>query len=287
MNPDKELEFNEKITEGQMSEIFFLLVFAFLVWIVELVNPTFFNFPYLQAPTMESVLRFWPLSLYGIFWALVAASHARSSDLDEEIFWSDFWVSIRAGVLEELGFRCLYICTAMIALAAVNMFFSAIGALAVAVIIAIPAILICVAARNSPLLKGVGTVIMIALIVYGLMMSWSTFKGTNPWYWVYENIIVPTINVVTLGYFSPIFKGDHPRTFVFAMIAMNAKFREGHEYQGDFGRYNAWVIGFVMMYATMTYGLWVAMIIHVIYDLQFAFTKYIARKMRCFKTLPS
>jgi hypothetical protein len=67
--------------------------------------------------------------------------------------------------------------------------------------------------------------------------------------------------------------------FIAAAVSVNAKFRDGHKYQGFFGMVNAWVVGFILLYAMLYYGLMTAIVVHAIYDLEFAAIRYIGRKV--------
>ncbi len=104
------------------------------------------------------------------------------------------------------------------------------------------------------------------------------FWITNSLYSLNDLVVVPVINFATIGYFEHILYGEYPKLFIFGMIATNAAFRDGHKYQGPIGMINSWIIGFVMMHATLIYGLWTAVAIHVLYDLEFDFVRYLVRR---------
>lgn len=120
---------------------------------MELFKPDFFDFPYLYMPfEWQNLLRFWPLFFYAAFLCIstrmLVPPHKTTRRHEKEIFlWSagnsiltvsplNFWcdcmiltfsnvifslhflfscLSLK-GVLEECGFRFLYVCTAMLGL---------------------------------------------------------------------------------------------------------------------------------------------------------------------------
>ena len=69
------------------------------------------------------------------------------------------------------------------------------------------------------------------------------------------------------------------RLFVIGAIAVNAKFRDSHAYQGLIGMFISWIAGFVFLYAIVAYGLLTAIVIHSIYDLIFDAIRYGFRKL--------
>ncbi|MFZ2151011.1 MAG: hypothetical protein WAZ12_02935 [Candidatus Absconditicoccaceae bacterium] len=100
----------------------------------------------------------------------------------------------------------------------------------------------------------------------------------NPLYWFYEKIMIPIWSFVSFRLLDPII---HHKEFSFLFIigamSANLKFRDGHKYQGLFGYINAWIIGYILLHAMMYYGLWVAIIIHVIYDILIGLTRFAKR----------
>lgn len=51
-----------------------------------------------------------------------------------------------------------------------------------------------------------------------------------------------------------------------AVLWSNAKFRNGHKYQGPYGMMNSYIFGLYMFYITFGYGLLYAIILHALYD---------------------
>jgi hypothetical protein len=54
--------------------------------------------------------------------------------------------------------------------------------------------------------------------------------------------------------------------YIGAILWSNAKFRDGHKYQGPAGMLNSYVVGMYMFYITFTHGLLYAIVLHVMFD---------------------
>ncbi|NTU98553.1 hypothetical protein HGA64_00910 [Candidatus Falkowbacteria bacterium] len=54
--------------------------------------------------------------------------------------------------------------------------------------------------------------------------------------------------------------------YISAVLWSNAKFRDGHKYQGCAGMLNSYLIGFYMFYICFTHGLLYAVVVHFIFD---------------------
>ena len=60
-------------------------------------------------------------------------------------------------------------------------------------------------------------------------------------------------------------------------MTANLKFRDGHKYQGLFGYFNSWIIGYILLHAMMFHGLLVAIIIHAVYDVLIGLVQFSKR----------
>jgi len=60
-----------------------------------------------------------------------------------------------------------------------------------------------------------------------------------------------------------------------AILVANAKFRDGHKYQGPFGLVNSWFIGMFFFYLMFTYGLIAAIVVHFLYDFLIDIVRYV------------
>ncbi len=119
----------------------------------------------------------------------------------------------------------------------------------------------------------------ILLIALGSSIIWIC-SFVDPIFWLYNWIIVPFLHYASFGQLDSILYKGNSQLFVMGAISANSLFRDGHKYQGRRGMLNSWVIGFVLLHATMTYGLLIAIIIHAVYDINFAIIHYVMRKTR-------
>lgn len=84
--------------------------------------------------------------------------------------------------------------------------------------------------------------------------------------WIYDAIVAPVSNFITLGKISGILY--HPLGWFIgsAVIAANAKFRDGHKYLGWFGYVNSWFVGIFLFWILFQYGLPACIAVHFLYD---------------------
>ena len=135
------------------------------------------------------------------------------------IFGAGMWISLHAGIFEELTYRWLRFSIAMITFPFVNW------------------------------------------LLLGFIPG---FPGLLRW--AYESFLIPIANFVTFGALDDYL--FYPTTWVVgaAIISANGKFLEAHEQNGWLNQINAWFIGMVMFYLMFSYGLFTAIIAHVLYD---------------------
>lgn len=270
-----EVEWRQNLFLYQLYRIGLLALAGFGVWLIELFWPSFFNYPYFgldHAINRQDILRFWPLFLYGLGVASLSAILNGVSRKEDEVFLWGLVTSTLAGIWEEVGYRAVFICYTMISLVFFN-FVLGVGAWLGAVVVATILIGFALYLANEDRF-----VLGIIAGFAGLFIGWLGLfygLGANPVYWFYETIIIPVINFVTFYQFNPVFYGSHDRLFIFGAILANSWFKDGHKYQGLLGVINSWVIGFVMLYATFTYGLVVAIILHAAYDIEIDVVRYV------------
>jgi len=273
---EKEATWYKKLLKIQAQALALLLVTGAILFLVELYYPDFFNFPYTQSTSLAKIQSFWPLFVYGGFMAVLGNhfSKLQSTSRDESILALRVTTSLLAGLWEEIGFRCLYICTSMIGVMVLNWLFGTYCAFLIAIAFCICSLL------GFGLKSFVGVIGGIACIAWGGMILWMFFNVADPVYWIYEHLLTPVINFTTFGYLHDILYGDYPQLFVLGIIVANAEFRDGHKYQGILGFITSWYLGLVMVYAVLNYGLWTAVCVHAIYDLGFDFIQYFFRKLK-------
>ena len=257
--------------------------FCFLLWgIVEHWWPDFFS-PFKWSRGTDdlftAVTNFWPIFAWGAFMATLSLSNLvpsiRTGTSDEGHFIYDTITSTLAGTWEELGFRCVFILGAMISIMFSN-FIWAWLLVFFAVVLVIGALGLAAKNEGNPIILILGIVLAVAMM---FVLYW-TWNLEDPVYWLYKNVVFNILSFISLGYLDPILNyPGAPFLFIAGAISANAKFRDGHKYQGPIGVLNAWMAGFVLLYAMLYYSLLTAIIVHAIYDLEFAFIRYLGRKV--------
>ena len=278
-----ENKFYKVLLVSQIGMFLSLIISLIFIGIIEWFFPNFFNYPYIgSVKSLNSILNFWPLFLYGLIMASVSTIGVVSTELDEENFLLSSITSVLAGIWEELGFRWLYICGAMIGLAFSNWLLGTfVSWIMGALMIVLGFVLLFVGKINGKTVVNFIKILSGALscFVVGIGIFYISSR-IDPLYWVYSNVFIPVIDFVTIKQFHSIFYNSaYPPLFLFALILVNAKFRDGHKYQGPLGMLNAWIIGFIMMFAMLNYGLVLAIALHIIYDLEFCIVRYSGRKI--------
>ncbi|UUU22968.1 hypothetical protein [Streptomyces sp. DSM 40750] len=88
--------------------------------------------------------------------------------------------------------------------------------------------------------------------------------------WLYTVVLVPLADTVTLGILAPQLTGDEWLVGA-AIVSVNGGFRAMHNDQkgigGIFRLVNAWFIGMLLFYLLFNYGLWAAIVVHILYDI--------------------
>lgn len=273
-----ELNFKQELFKQQLASLAVVGMTA-LVWV--LVNyfwPTFFTpFQWIHksANVWVSILLFWPMFLYaGIMSVLSCFGFSKriiQYTSPEEHLAYDTITSMMAGLWEELGFRCVFILTAMIGIVFANLAWSWL-------LLVFVALMILGMVSKLGESKAHGSVILAVLGLGGYLL-YCTWGLSDPVYWIWLNVMMPFFHYVSFGALDPIlYFPDAPWLFIAGAIVANGKFRDGHKYQGFYGFCNAWVIGFVLLYAMLYHGLWVAILIHAFYDAEIGFIRYFGRK---------
>lgn len=92
---------------------------------------------------------------------------------------------------------------------------------------------------------------------------------------IYTYVVAPVTNFVTVGQARGIIY--HPLGWFVgsAVIAANAKFRDGHKYQGIFGWINSWFGGLFLFWLMFKHGLVACIIVHFLYDMLIFIVAYI------------
>ncbi|MFC1608737.1 hypothetical protein ACFL16_02080 [Patescibacteria group bacterium] len=267
-----EVEFHKLLFQSQLVGLAVIAGMFLLVGVVEWVNPEFFNYPYFSWEVDSSnIWKFWPLFLSGLAVNWIFTNSGKGSSEDENILGWGIKTSILAGTSEEVRFRCLSICLGMIGVIILNWILSCfLGAIVGTVLIVVGG-MILFQGNNVKALWGILWIVIGGLLLFLLTQA-------DPLLWLYSSVFMPLLSFVSFGQLDSILLGGD-NLFVMGAIAANSQFRDEHKYLGPVGYFNSWIIGFVLLYATMTYGLLTAMIIHVLYDVFIVLNLYICRKL--------
>jgi hypothetical protein len=168
-----------------------------------------------NANLFEGLGKVWFIFAWGVVVTLLAGIITSRMPRDYSpsyVLGHGIWVSLNAGVFEELIYRWLRFSVAMITLPFFN------------------------------------------LITFGLLK------------WAYQTFLIPIADFATFGALHDYL--FHPASWVIgaAIISANGSFRDGHEGNGWFSYVNSWFIGMVFFYLMFNYGLFTAIIAHVLYD---------------------
>lgn len=286
LKKEDEIEFKKNLLAFQFLSLIFVLIGALFVGVIEFYFPNFFNFPYFYF-SPNAIAYFWPLFVYATVLSLITAIDITSTKDDNANYLLGALTGLMAGVWEELGFRWVYICFGMIAIMFANWLWGSFFAWFFILLfgfVLIMGVLLVITQHGEDQAKG------ILMTVFGAIMCPLSFyihgAFPDPIYWLYDMVVLPVINFVTFGGFSSILihEGAYPALFIYGAVSANAKFRDGHKYQGPFGIINSWLIGFVMLYTTLNYGLFTAMLLHCLYNFQIHTIHFIVRKTKPTKT---
>ncbi|ROO85707.1 hypothetical protein EDD29_3255 [Actinocorallia herbida] len=92
------------------------------------------------------------------------------------------------------------------------------------------------------------------------------FAGAHPVRWLFEDVLIPVADWATWHQAHDILTG-YSWTVGAALLSSNARFRNGHAYQGWFGWIWSWYFGVALFVITFDHGLPVAIAVHVAYNL--------------------
>jgi hypothetical protein len=183
----------------------------------------------------------------------------RERNIDSENIAFKGLVSLSAGFFEELGYRGVFIFFGMIAVWFANW--------AWFIVFWIFAAGIILAALGKEGIGIVGKLILLALAGGLIFLTvWLGFAA-NPIYWIFENIIFPIYNFLSLGYLSTLLFEKYPFILMAGAFTANGWFKDGHKYLGLVGVLNAQFFGVYMICVAFTYGLVYAIALHFLYDL--------------------
>ncbi len=272
MSLSDNIEAKKQLLKFQASAIVYLVFAASVMFLVtKYFLPDYFPYTYFKWTGWESVLKFWPVLVWSACTSTIGHRgnpYVLSSEKNELLRYG-LITSTLAGIWEEFGYRWIYIFYGMVSLSIANFFFSPTIILSV---IALGSMAFGIATMGK---SKIGGFLLFLLTVALGYLAWIS-RDINSIYWIYEHIVVNFIHFTTFGLLDPILYGDHNKAILFGAIIANSWFRDGHKYQGPPGVINSWYIGMILLYATLMYGLWTAIIIHVLYDIVYDLSAFIA-----------
>ncbi len=273
----EELASAQQANTFKFRMLYFVAMLALGVWVIEQVAPNFFNYPHwVWTLDWNNVAKFYPIFIWVTLATLVLSFRSRhnATAYDGAILRTETFGYMLTGIWEELMFRWALIPYSMLALVCMNWVWGfGVGYLLGAVMVVGAFGLIF--GSDKSLANFIGGLVL--AIVAGLCFWYGS--AVDPIYFLFGEILIPIANWTTFGMMEPILTDRSTPLFLFGIFAANIAFRNGHKYLGPVGYVNSWYIGMVLVYATMTYGILTAIVLHAIYDIIIGVLKYIMRKM--------
>lgn len=229
-------------------------------------------------------MSYWPafawaggMSLLGAFTGAYKSTYL----YDEEFLQRGIISSVGAGVTEEAWYRAVGVFYAMVGLIVFNWLLGAVGWVFVGLsglAIAFGFFFLVAVFVKGEATLGTLLTILLGMTGSGLFMWGLLTYNHDPLYNIYEHLFYPIIDFTTFGLMERVWADNHQPFLVMGMFAANFTFRDGHKYLGVFGWTNSWFMGCVFIYATLTHGLWVAIVVHALYDILIDVIKYLGRR---------
>jgi hypothetical protein len=272
INLKRSFDEEKNLVAGQVLMLCLVGLSGLGVALIEFVRPSFFSFPYFYWGGWEAVAKFWPLFVWAI--ALHLALHYLSfpdswmsmEENKEQLSW-DLLTSTLAGIWEELGYRFFFVCYAMIGIWFLNFVFSM--GLAVVLALALAGLSFYLVLSDKWSDRGWAAVALLGAAA----VLWLGYYA-DPVYWIHY-VMKYIVYWTTLFQMESVLYGNHDALFIFGAIVANAWFRDGHKYQGPLGIVNSWYGGMILLYATVTYGLLTAIVVHALYNIIISVLRFI------------
>ena len=212
----------------------------------------------------QSVSQYWYLPLWGIVLSSLVGEGSRYRSVEK------VRITIIAGIWEEIGYRGLFIATAIVGIMLSNFLFEWF------LVIGLTIFILWMLASIGPEGRWLKIILLLGLTLpLGYLVITSEF-GANPVYWIYENIWFKLWSFISFGMLDSIlYNPEFSPLFIMGATSANAAFRDGHKYQGPIGFLNSWVAGFIFLHAMMFHGIVVAIILHISYNLMVQLVTYI------------
>lgn len=268
-----ELESAKQANSIKLQKLAAIAALAMGIFVIEQFAPNFFNYPFwVWSVKWEDITKFWPLFAW-VTTATVLLNLAKpdeSTEFDGAVLRTETFGYMLTGLWEELMFRWVLIPYSMLGIIAMNWFFGIGLGYVLGAIMLLAAFGLIVGKREW--FAGFS-----ALVAAGLCFWYGTL--VDPMFFFFGKVLIPIANWTTFGMMESILTDRSTPLFLFGIFAANTAFRNGHKYLGPIGFVNSWYVGMVMVYATLTYGILTAIVLHAIYDIIIAVLKYVMRKL--------
>jgi hypothetical protein len=232
----------------------------------------------------------WVLLLIGpglTILATMLSKRKKDEHLDELAGLPDnIWTSILAGVFEPISFRWLGFYLAIFAFWAIDLLTQELWvtgwwiAITTNLWVAIPLIVLALIGANfigliaygitydnntkGCLIKSVAAIVVLSVVIIDLgtffLVFWSWLK------WLYDAILIPLVIIITQGRLSTQL-ADYGWATMAAAISVNWSFGKAHANRGPIAFLDAWAFGMIEFWVTFNFGLPVAILLHVGYDI--------------------
>lgn len=269
----KELQSAKQENTFKLQKLMLVAGLAIGIWFIEQIAPNFFNYPFwVWTLKWEHITKFWPLFAWVTFATILLnfANPERSTEFDGAVLRIETFGYMLTGLWEELMYRWVLIPYSMLGIIAMNWFFG------IGLGYVLGAIMIVVAFEQI-VGKREWFAGFSALVGAGFCFWYGTL--VDPMYFFFGKVLIPIANWTTFGMMESILTDRSTPLFLFGIFATNTAFRNGHKNLGLIGFVNSWYVGMVMVYATMTYGILTAIVLHALYDIIIAVLKYVMRKV--------
>ena len=277
------------LLQSQFVRLCFIVAGIAGIYIIQMQWPELtYRYPYLSITShfWLDVLRFWPAFVFAVVVNIVAMHFDTPlPDIFDERFYSqNVVVSIGAGLTEEGWFRGVGPFYYGLFVMGLNFALESpvgIGVAGAAGVLGLLAGMLLVSpprVENEPPHARINRLVTFsacALVVF----AYVAFPA-HPISTLAERVFYPIINTLSFGLMSHVLPGSFPSLLVTGMLFANFAFRDGHKYQGWFGWSMSWWLGCVFIFATLTYGLFVAMAVHAIFDAAVATLIYVGQKLK-------
>ena len=252
-----------------------------------------FRYPYSYLVVSEhfwlDVLRFWPAYVAAVVLNLVAVTFDRPlpSFFDEKFYSQNMNISVGAGLTEEGWFRGIapfYYGLAVLGLDwLLGSKFGLTAVIAAGLLALLVALVSVVRAKTADDTEVPAPIRINRLVVFlacVLTVAGYVLFPAHPITGLTRQVFYPVIDTISFGLMHDVLFGGYPPMIVMGMIFANFAFRDGHKYQGWVGWTMSWWLGCVFIYATLTYGIFVAIVVHAIFDAVVCTLIYLGQKLK-------